>query len=187
MIAGPSCRERLTMSNGAHDLARRLTRNAEAVCRYYLSNGRRSGRYWVVGNIMNTPGRSMYVRLFGPEIGKGAAGKWTDAATGEHGDLLDIIGRQHGLTHFPDIASEAWRFLGMPRVDAHPAPSAHSGGSAAGRIAGIGAPSVRDVAADCEHNRRNVSARTRHYGFARNRQPPLPPKLLLPSGARRAY
>ena len=31
------------------------------------------------------------MRLSGPEAGKGAAGKWTDAATGEHGDLLDII------------------------------------------------------------------------------------------------
>ena len=37
----------------------------------------------------NTPGRSMFVRLKGPNSGKGAAGKWTDAATGEHGDLLD--------------------------------------------------------------------------------------------------
>ena len=32
----------------------------------------------------------MFVRLTGP-AGKGAAGKWTDAATGEHGDLLDLI------------------------------------------------------------------------------------------------
>ena len=102
------------MGNSAHDLARRLARNAEAVCRHYLSNGRRSGRYWVVGDIMNTPGRSTYVRLFGPEFGKGAAGKWTDAATTEHGDLLDIIAKQSGLTQFTDIAAEALRFLGSP-------------------------------------------------------------------------
>ena len=106
------------MGNSAHDLARRLARNAEAVCRHYLSNGRRSGRYWVIGDIMNTPGHSMYVRLFGPESGKGAAGKWTDAATAEHGDLLDIIAKQGGLCHFPDIAAEAWRFLGLPAVSA---------------------------------------------------------------------
>jgi len=114
------------MGNNAHDLTRRLARNAEAVCRHYLSNGRRSGQYWVVGDIMNTPGRSMYVRLAGPEFGKGAAGKWTDASTGEHGDLLDIIGRHHGLIHFPDIAAEAWRFLGTPRDGSHTAPRAHS-------------------------------------------------------------
>jgi hypothetical protein len=105
------------MGNSAHDLARRLARNAEAVCRHYLSNGRRSGRYWVVGDIMNTPGHSMYVRLLGPEYGKGAAGKWTDAATTEHGDLLDIIAKQSGLSHFPDIAAEALRFLGSPEAD----------------------------------------------------------------------
>jgi hypothetical protein len=106
------------MGNSAHDLARRLARNAEAVCRHYLSNGRRSGRYWVVGDIMNTPGKSLYVRLSGPEFGKGAAGKWTDAATAEHGDLLDIIAKQGGLSHFPDIAAEAWRFLGLPAAGA---------------------------------------------------------------------
>ncbi|GLR68661.1 DNA primase [Acidocella aquatica] len=114
------------MGNSVDDLARQLARNAEAVCRCYLSNGRRSGRYWVVGDVMNTPGRSMYVRLTGPEAGKGAAGKWTDASTGEHGDLLDIIGRHHGLSHFPDIAAEAWRFLGTPRECTQLEPRAHS-------------------------------------------------------------
>ncbi len=105
------------MGNSAHDLARRLARNSEAVCRHYLFNGRRSGRYWVVGDIMNTPGKSTYVRLIGPECGKGAAGKWTDAATAEHGDLLDIIAKRSGLSHFPDIAAEALRFLGSPEAD----------------------------------------------------------------------
>jgi hypothetical protein len=62
----------------AADIARRLAQNAEAVCRHYLSNGRREGRYWVVGDVANTPGRSLYVRLFGPLSGKGAAGNWTD-------------------------------------------------------------------------------------------------------------
>jgi hypothetical protein len=66
------------MSSYAAEIARRLAQNAEAVCRYYLSNGRREGRYWIVGDVANTPGRSLYVRLFGPLSGKGAAGKWTD-------------------------------------------------------------------------------------------------------------
>ena len=66
------------MSDNASDLARRLARQAEAVCRHYLSNGRREGRYWLVGDARNTPGRSMFVRLKGPESGKGAAGKWTE-------------------------------------------------------------------------------------------------------------
>ena len=66
------------MSSHAADLARRLARNAEAVCRHYLSNGHREGRYWLVGDVANTRGRSLFVRLSGSDHGKGAAGKWTD-------------------------------------------------------------------------------------------------------------
>jgi hypothetical protein len=66
------------MPRDASELAHRLAREAEAVCRHYLSNGRREGRYWLVGDARNTPGRSMFVRLKGPDSGKGAAGKWTD-------------------------------------------------------------------------------------------------------------
>jgi hypothetical protein len=66
------------MQHQAADLAQRLARNAEAVCRHYLSNGRREGRYWLVGDVRNTPGRSLFVRLKGPDSGKGAAGKWTE-------------------------------------------------------------------------------------------------------------
>jgi hypothetical protein len=46
------------MGHQAADLAHRLARDAEAVCRHYLSSGRREGRYWLVG--------------------KGAAGKFTE-------------------------------------------------------------------------------------------------------------
>ncbi|WP_022698293.1 DUF7146 domain-containing protein [Euryhalocaulis caribicus] len=106
------------MTRDASDLAHRLGRQAEAVCREYLSSGRREGRYWIVGDVRNTRGRSMFVRLTGPESGKGAAGKWTDAATGEHGDLLDVIRESCGLTEFRDVADEARRFLSLP----HPAP-----------------------------------------------------------------
>ena len=66
------------MSSQAADLARCLARDAEAVCRHYLPNGRRRGRYWVVGDVANTAGRSLFVRLTGPDSGKGAAGKWTE-------------------------------------------------------------------------------------------------------------
>lgn len=104
--------------HSASELAIRLGREAEAVCRHYLSSGQRAGRYWLVGDVQNTPGRSMFVRLTGPESGKGAAGKWTDASTGEHGDLLDVIRETLGLVDFRDIAEEARRFLSLP----HPEP-----------------------------------------------------------------
>jgi len=104
----------------ASDLARRLAEQAETVCRHYLSNGRRSGSYWIVGDVRNTPGRSMFVRLKGPVSGKGAAGKWTDAATGEHGDLLDVIRESCGLGEFGDVLAEARRFLSLPRSERKP-------------------------------------------------------------------
>ena len=102
------------------DLAHRLGRQAEAVCRHYLASGRREGRYWLVGDVRNTPGRSMYVRL--KDSPKGPAGKWTDAATGEHGDLLDVIRESCGLIDFKDVADEARTFLAMPPPEPEPRP-----------------------------------------------------------------
>ena len=104
------------MASQAADLARCLARDAEAVCRRYLSNGRRRGRYWVVGDVGNTPGRSLFVRLIGPDCGKGAAGKWTDAATGQHGDLLDLIALNRELERLCDVLDEARSFLSLPRT-----------------------------------------------------------------------
>ena len=60
------------MPRNAAELAHRLAREAEAVCRHYLSNGRRVGSYWLVGDVRNTPGRIVFVRLKGRDIGKGA-------------------------------------------------------------------------------------------------------------------
>ncbi len=120
----------------ANELACRLARDAQAVCRHYLSNGRREGRYWLVGDVRNTPGRSMFVRLKGPEFGKGAAGRWQDPATGEYGDLLDIIRQTRGLVRFHDVLDEARRFLAFPRPEPEPCPwwiSAPSGSSESAR------------------------------------------------------
>jgi hypothetical protein len=130
----------------ATDLAQRLAAQAEAVCRHYLSNGHREGRYWLVGDARNTPGRSMFVRLKGGDSGKGAAGKWTDAATGEHGDLLDVIRESCGLIDFKDVADEARTFLSMPLAEPeprfqehrHPAPSGSP--EAARRLIGMSQP-----------------------------------------------
>ncbi len=110
------------MPRDASELARCLARDAEAVCRHYLSNGRRQGRYWTVGDVRNTPGGSMFVRLSGPESGRGAAGHWTDAASAEYGDLLDVIRESCGLVDFRDVAEEARRFLALPHAEPHRSP-----------------------------------------------------------------
>ncbi len=96
----------------ASELANRLARDAEAVCRHYLSAGRRAGNYWIVGDTANSKGKSLYVHLSGPR-----AGRWADAATAEYGDLLDLIREACGLADFRDVANEARRFLSLPQPD----------------------------------------------------------------------
>lgn len=66
----------------------------------------------MVGDVAGAPGRSLYVRLF--ETGRGAIGNWVDAATGEHGDLVDLIrlNQRHG--RLAETIEEAERFLSLP-------------------------------------------------------------------------
>lgn len=100
------------LSSRAAKLSERLAQNAQAVCRHYLPAGRREGRYWMVGDIAGSPGRSLYVRLF--ETERGAIGNWVDAATGERGDLVDLIriNQRHG--RLSETIEEAERFLSLP-------------------------------------------------------------------------
>ena len=168
------------MPRDASELARRLARDAEAVCRHYLSNGRRQGRYWTVGDVRNTPGRSMFVRLSGPESGPGAAGHWTDAASAEYGDLLDVIRESCGLVDFREVAEEARRFLSLPRCN-RAAPKARAP-TRAGRIAGSGAAADRHGAADRRHAGRDLPVPSRHHGCPRCGGAAVSSALLLSPG-----
>lgn len=102
------------MAHPASAIARDLVGQAERLCRRYLSNGRREGNYWLVGDVRNTPGRSLYVRLRESPDGSGRAGKWTDAESGEHGDLLDIIRASTPTGTLADALAEARIFLSLP-------------------------------------------------------------------------
>ena len=104
----------------AAGIAAALAERAEAVCRQYLPHGRRQGRYWVAGDLDGARGRSLYVRLAGP----GTLGKFTDAATGEHGDLLDIIRHRLRAPTLRAALDEARAFLALPA-----APAAGEGGA----------------------------------------------------------
>ena len=143
----------------AADLAQRLAQNAESVCRTYLSNGRNEGGYWLVGDVTNLPVRSLFVRLKGPDRGKGAAGKWTDAATGEHGDLLDLIARNRGLDRLRDVLDEARAFLSLPKPDipfnAHPSrqPAPHGSPESARRLFAMSRPILGTLAEAYLRNR----------------------------------
>ncbi|MCZ8350255.1 MAG: toprim domain-containing protein [Rhizobium sp.] len=111
-------RQHFSAGSPARDLAMQLAERVEAFCRTYLSNGHRSGGYWIVGDTGNTKGSSLFVRLTGPAHGQGALGKWQDAATGEHGDLLDLLAAREGHRGLAETLAEARRFLGNPDVAA---------------------------------------------------------------------
>ena len=94
----------------AADTAAALAARAEAVCRRYLPAGNRSGRYWCAGDVRGATGRSLFVRLSPP----GTPGRWQDANTGEHGDLLDLIRIATGSRSLREALAEARRFLAQP-------------------------------------------------------------------------
>ena len=103
---------------------------AEAVCRHYLPHGRRQGRYWVAGDLDGARGRSLFVRLAPP----GVPGKWTDAATGQHGDLLDIIRHRVCAPTLRAALDEARAFLARPAAPAASEPDAYDATEAARRL-----------------------------------------------------
>ena len=114
----------------AAGIAAALGACAEAVCRRYLPHGRKQGRYWVAGDMDGARGRSLFVRLRGP----GTPGKWTDAAEGTHGDLLDLIRRR---THAPTLRAaldEARAFLALPAAPAPGSDDSYDATEAARRL-----------------------------------------------------
>ena len=116
--------------SAASRVAAALAARAEEVCRRYLPYGRRQGRYWTAGDARGARGRSLFVRLAPP----GTPGKWTDSATGEHGDLLDLIQIASGTGSLRAALAEAYAFLAWPPVPAAVAPDSYDRTEAARRL-----------------------------------------------------
>ena len=114
----------------AAGIAAALGLQAEAVCRRYLPQGRKLGRYWVAGDLDGARGRSLFVRLRGP----GVPGKWTDAATGQHGDLLDLIRHRTRAPSLRAALDEARALLALPAVPAMGSSSDYDSTEAARRL-----------------------------------------------------
>ena len=146
----------------AADIATALAARAEEVCRTYLPHGRRRGRYWVVGNLDGAPGRSLYIRLAGP----GTPGKFTDAATGEHGDLLDILRHRSGAPTLRAALAEARAFLAS-----EPAPG-RAPQAAGGAYNATAAAPMRNATCSHEVSRAAASRRCASLPRRRGRHPP---------------
>ena len=75
-------------------------------------------------------------------------GHWRDAATGEHGDLLDLIGASQRLGTFRDIVDEARSFLSLSQPEAAQplAPVSTGSPEAARRLFEMSKPLLHTVA-----------------------------------------
>ena len=111
-------------------IAAALAERAEAVCRRYLPHGRRQGRYWVAGDLDGARGRSLNVRLHVP----GTPGTFTDAATAQHDDLLDIIRHRTRAPTLREALDEARSFLALPAAPATGEPDSYDATEAARRL-----------------------------------------------------
>lgn len=98
------------MSMTAKEIAAGLANQADRVAAFLLPGGKRQGGEWCAGSVGGDAGESLKVRITG-----GKTGVWSDFATGEAGDLLDLWAATHGC----DIGTalrEAKAWLGIREV-----------------------------------------------------------------------
>ena len=111
------------MPRDAAELAHRLAREAEAVCRHYLSNGRREGRYWLVGDVQQYAG-SLDVRP-SAAVDEGAAPANGPMPRPASMAISSMSSAKVGAcVDFREVAEEARRFLKLPRIRPGVGPSA---------------------------------------------------------------
>lgn len=68
------------------ELKNQARHSVPQICMELLPEGKAEGGCWKVGSVSGEKGRSLSVFLNGDN-----AGKWTDFATGEHGDVIDLV------------------------------------------------------------------------------------------------
>jgi twinkle protein len=84
-----------------------LARNAEEVAKYLLPGGKRDGHEYRAGSVAGESGKSLGVHLRGDK-----AGVWSDFATGQTGDLLDLWREVRNIP-LPEAMTEAAAWLGI--------------------------------------------------------------------------
>lgn len=94
-----------------NELSEKLWDSADRVAKYLLPNGRTDGHEWVAGNVDGETGKSLKINLAGKKV-------WSDFATGQTGDLLDLwVATRNCSLH--QAMTEAKEFLGIRDEDHH--------------------------------------------------------------------
>jgi twinkle protein len=96
----------------------RLARDPLAVCRHLYPVGKVDGHEYRLGGTDGSAGKSMAVHLSGEK-----AGIWSDFATGEGGDLIDLWRASRGLT-MTEAMDDIRAWLGVERPNFHKAGAA---------------------------------------------------------------
>jgi twinkle protein len=94
----------------AKDLSGMLAKKALDVARYLLPSGHKEGNEWCAGDISGSAGKSLKVHLSGEK-----SGIWSDFATGEGGDLIDLWVLNRQITII-DALKECTRYLGITQA-----------------------------------------------------------------------
>ena len=118
------------------DLSADLADRAESFCRQYFPEGRKQGNYWQIGDTSGAKGKSLAIRL--QAQGGRKAGSWTDFATGEYGDLIDLLQERLGSATLQETLREARSFLGeapCPAVPSETQPGEQPDAASSKRIA----------------------------------------------------
>lgn len=140
-------------TNDISHLSLNLAARAESFCRHFFPDGQKAGNYWKIADTSGAPGQSLSIRL--KDHGGRKAGNWTDYASGEFGDLIDLLHINRGNGRFGDTLNACRAFLGetpvaVPRGKDESLPSpalaANSRTESARKLFRIGKPTYRTLA-----------------------------------------
>ena len=92
---------------GISELSAMLAKDAGNFCRKYAPNGVIKNGEFHLGSVAGEKGESLKVSVKGDR-----AGVWADFATGESGDLIDLLSALHGIP-IAEAMREAKSFLGV--------------------------------------------------------------------------
>jgi putative DNA primase/helicase len=105
----------LPKPDGAREeLRTALLARLEDALRHLFPAGEVKRGKFLIGDVLGSPGRSLEIVLDGDK-----AGLWTDRATGEGGDIFDLIARFFRLDvrgDFPRVMEEAAKLAGCPNT-----------------------------------------------------------------------